>query len=183
MPPQYTTDVTTRFWAKVHKTDTCWLWTASTTRYGYGRLQVSGHALLAHRIAYALAHGSLPDDLLVCHHCDTPACVRPDHLFLGTYADNRIDCIRKGRASSGDRHWTHITPDRIARGAQSGANTQPERRPRGEDHARARLSTDQVRDIRARFANGEVPRHIARDYPVTYQNIMAIIHRKTWKHI
>lgn len=183
MPHHFTTDVITRFWAKVSKTDTCWLWTACTTHRGYGRLQVDGHALLAHRIAYALAYAPPPNDMLVCHHCDNPTCVRPDHLFLGTPLDNRTDCIRKGRNPTGDQHWARVKPDHLARGAQSGACTMPERRPRGEKHGMARLTIEQVRDIRRRFDCGESSHHIALDYPVTQQNIISIIQRKTWKHI
>ena len=183
MSHHFTTDVVTRFWVKVNKTDGCWLWTACTTQRGYGRLQVNGHALLAHRIAYALAYSTPPDGMLVCHHCDTPSCVRPDHLFLGTALDNRTDCIQKGRNPTGDQHWARVKPEHLARGAQSGARTQPERRPRGEQHGYARLTAIQIREIRTRFFNGEPAHRIALDYPVTYQNIIMIIHRKTWKHI
>lgn len=78
----------------------CWLWTASTLKpYGYGRIGLGGREAgteLAHRVAWLLAYGELPM-LHVCHKCDTPPCVNPDHLFLGTDADNLEDMRRKGR--------------------------------------------------------------------------------------
>jgi hypothetical protein len=85
------------FWAKVHKTDTCWLWTGLVDEDGYGRFKRDGTDFRAHRFAYKLTYGTSPAGHYVCHHCDTPLCVRPDHLFLGTAADNLADCIRKGR--------------------------------------------------------------------------------------
>lgn len=94
-----------RFWSKVAKGDGCWLWTGAIfTHFGYGRFNTRSTSLAAHRYSYELAHGSIPDGMLVCHHCDTPRCVRPDHLFLGTSKDNKHDCVAKGRHASGERH-------------------------------------------------------------------------------
>ena len=87
-----------RFWAKVHKTSTCWLWTASTNKCGYGQFNYKGMCHLAPRFAYLIAIGSIPDTLCVLHRCDNPRCVHPDHLFLGTQTDNLRDMIAKGRA-------------------------------------------------------------------------------------
>lgn len=112
-----------QFWAKVRKQpgDGCWEWTGSFNDKGYGKVRVDGRMVRAHRVAWELAHGplSLPADATVCHRCDNPACVRPDHLFLGTQLDNIRDRDAKGRA---------------ARGAQTGA---------------AKLSDEDVRAIRA----------------------------------
>lgn len=88
-----------RFWAKVNKTDTCWLWTASTSRHGYGNYQLDGRPIRAHRLSYYLGKGPIASNLSVCHHCDTPACVNPAHLFLGSHTENMRDCIAKGRHS------------------------------------------------------------------------------------
>ena len=86
-----------RFWAKVQKSDGCWNWTAGRSRGGYGKLGVNGHHMTAHRVSWLLHHGSISKGLCVLHRCDNRRCVRPDHLFLGTAADNVWDCVRKGR--------------------------------------------------------------------------------------
>lgn len=75
----------------------CWLWMASTNKAGYGQFMLHGRPHLAHRISLNLAGTEIPDGMHVCHKCDTPACVNPDHLFLGTQQDNVSDMIRKGR--------------------------------------------------------------------------------------
>lgn len=91
-----------RFWSKVDREpdDGCWVW--SGTRGGSGRYGMVrnefGEVEFAHRVAWRLANGSIPDGLFVCHHCDYPPCVRPTHLFLGTALENTHDSIRKGRA-------------------------------------------------------------------------------------
>lgn len=86
-----------RFWARTVKSDGCWLWAAAVDRDGYGQLRVRGVQSGAHRVSWAIHYGAIPEDLHVLHHCDNPRCVRPDHLFLGTTADNTADMIAKGR--------------------------------------------------------------------------------------
>lgn len=76
----------------------CWLWTGSVNSKGYGRIWYPPHRFVfVHRLAWTLAYGPVPDGLCVLHRCDTPRCVRPDHLFLGTIRDNNHDMMRKGR--------------------------------------------------------------------------------------
>lgn len=85
-----------RFLEKVNKTDGCWLWTAST-RSGYGAIKYNNKVEGAHRISYILYKGEINDGLFVCHTCDNPSCVNPDHLFLGSNSDNMKDAFDKGR--------------------------------------------------------------------------------------
>lgn len=95
--------VATRLWAKVHRDaqNGCWEWIGARDKNGYGRIQVMTDGKwgtqLVHREAYKLLRGNLPDDLGLCHRCDNPPCVNPDHLFLGTQLDNMTDAKLKGR--------------------------------------------------------------------------------------
>ena len=86
-----------RFWKKVNKTDTCWLWTGSKNNMGYPRININGNVKLAHRISYEMKNGSIENSLRVLHKCGVAHCVNPEHLFLGTQKDNMVDMSKKSR--------------------------------------------------------------------------------------
>lgn len=175
MYPQYTTKDITRFWSKVDTSGNCWLWQAGTNEHGYGIFVLGRRKVRAHRFAYMLTYGST--DLNVCHTCDTPGCVRPDHLFAGTQSDNMQDMTNKGR------HGSVAHKDQWARGDRHGSHTKPENLKRGEQVHTARLQPDQVRTIRSLNAQGVSQYVIAEMYHIAQTNVSAIVTHKTWKHI
>ena len=90
-----------RFLAYINKTETCWLWTGTKARRGYGRLCFGDNkSAIASRVSYELFKGPIEDKMFICHTCDVPSCVNPDHLWAGTHMENTIDMIDKGRQSS-----------------------------------------------------------------------------------
>lgn len=139
----------------VPENNACLEWPRSHDTSGYGLIGVGGKKQKAHRLAYREKIGPIPDGLKVCHKCDNPPCFRPDHLFVGSDLDNRLDCVSKGRANL----------------------------PRGDAHPRSKLTEKDVLDIRARLATGESQTAISQDYPVTNQMILRIDKRLAWRHI
>ena len=104
MAGKVTRSVEERFWEKVNKTPRCWLWTAHGNDKGYGMFWVKDRNEFAQRVSWRLRFGEFNRELRVLHRCDNPACVRPDHLFLGTPTDNMLDRDRKGRQAKGERN-------------------------------------------------------------------------------
>ncbi len=88
-----------RFWSKVQRSDGCWEWQGSLAVGGYGQIMSSRRRCFTHRASWEINVGTIPPGLHVLHRCDNPSCVRPDHLFLGSHADNMADKAAKGRAA------------------------------------------------------------------------------------
>lgn len=161
--------VASDFWAKVDQTGECWLWLPKwRDNWGCGYLRWNGRQVRAPRLAWELTYGPIPPGMFVCHHCDNPPCVRPDHLFLGSNADNVADMVRKGRH---------------ARGATSGARLHPDRIRRGEQNGTAKLTAVAVREIRSRYAAGEIRADLARAYGVSHNTIVRVVTGQHWKHL
>lgn len=95
----YKSNTPEHFWAQVDKVGECWIWTGPLNKYGYGKTAWHGKQITAHRLAYELSHGPIPDGQCVCHTCDTRPCIRPDHLWLGSPAENTHDMMAKGRGA------------------------------------------------------------------------------------
>ncbi len=93
-----------RFWKYVQKTPSCWLWMGHKNNTGYGVIHLNGKNALAHRVSLIL-EGKDIEGVFVLHKCDTPTCVRPEHLFLGNYQDNHDDMVKKGRKPKGEQLW------------------------------------------------------------------------------
>ena len=149
-------DIAVAFWAKVEKTATdCWLWTGSKHQSGHGLFTMGkdGRTIGAHRFAYEQVYGPIPYGLIVCHHCDNPSCVRPDHLFLGTRAINNQDRDIKGRQAKGQSIW------------------------------RSKLTEDDICAIRSASGKRGFLKALAEHYGVAQRTISAIRHGRLWKHI
>ena len=166
-----------RFWSKVDRTGECWRWTASRTSAGYGKASTDGRLDGAHRIAWRLAYGAIPDGMWVLHHCDNPPCVRPEHLFLGTHRDNMADARAKGRLSPTIFNGTQV------RLMSEGRARRPESHARGERSGAAKLTEAQVREIRSRVAAGASQSAVARDYGVVHQLVNSIVRGRIWRHV
>lgn len=162
-----------RFLSKIIEEGECLVWTGSTDGR-YGQFYWQGRMWKAHRAAWFMTNGDIPEGLGVLHKCDNTKCVRVSHLFLGTQSENLKDCIAKGR------HWTQLYPERIRRGADSFPCLHPERLARGERHGIAKLTEKDVRAIRKL----KLPsRKIASLYKVGQTTVLEILNGKRWIHV
>lgn len=137
----------------IDKISSCWNWIGNSYN-GYGLFWNKGKQWKAHRFSYFYFIGTIPKGMNICHRCDNPACVNPEHLFLGTQKDNMQDMLKKGRGPVVS----------------------------GEKHPRAILDFNRVKEIKERISNGESITKIAKDFTeVTRSVLYAIKYRKIWK--
>lgn len=148
-----------RFWEKVRRGSGCWEWTASTNHAGYGQFLLwdsdtgCGTSVLSHRQSWEMAKGPIPEGQCVLHRCDNPACVRPDHLFLGDRVDNKADQVAKGRQ-------------------QVGADT-----------GTAKLREAEVLSIHSRYSAGDLAKDLAAEFGVHKSTIAAIVRGRSWRYL
>jgi len=152
-----------RFWAKIRKEEGgCWAWMAAKGNKGYGAFGIGGSTFKAHRIAFILSGGVIPSGRCLLHSCDNPPCCNPDHLTVGTKADNNADMIRKGRKRSGATK-TPVKECRYERGA---------------NHHAAKMTPELVRALRSDRAAGMSTSRLGRKYGINGTAARKIATRK-----
>lgn len=173
-----------RFWCRVSKTDTCWLWIGKTDANGYGKLRINNQIVGAHRYSYMIHKGDIAEGLFVCHQCDNPSCVNPDHLFLGTAQDNNADRTRKGRSAKGDKSGSRLHPEKVFRGPNHPWRKGNKHYHQGAKNGRAKLTEQDVRNIRQLWAGGGCTKvGLGEQFGVSDTVIHNIIRRKSWAHV
>ena len=162
-----TVDPYIRFFDKVKITDNCWIWTAAKDRGGYGQFFLNKTMVKPHRYSWEYFRRKIPDGLCVCHKCDNPPCVNPDHLFLGTMKDDIQDAIKKGRFHQNNQ------------GFKKGHDLN-----KGEKHYNAKLTKEQVKDIRRKYVPWKYTQEkLAKEYNVSQSRISEILSNKYWKFV
>jgi len=150
------TNLTDRFWKRVKKSEGCWIWTGSLDGQGYGQVKVERRNMKATRVAYELAYGPSDRSLFMCHHCDNPACVRPEHLYPGTRKQNMLDMHLRRRST-----W-------------------------GERSAHAKLTEVQIAEIRQRLRDNPgrgIQTRIAKEFGVRQDHISRIASGQRWGNL
>jgi hypothetical protein len=141
------------FWSQVDKSGECWIWCGCLNKSGYGRPSIDDKPKYAHRVAWELTYGPIPDGLVVRHQCDNPRCVRPEHLLLGTHLDNVQDRVNRGRNSNHNPGAAKLTEQQVR-------------------DMRAEYTTSSASAAT-----------LGRKYGISVRAAYNIVHGKTWKHL
>lgn len=151
-------------------TDECFEWNAGKDRDGYGQFHIHNNKQIkSHRFSYRLVNGKFDEKLVICHSCDNPGCVNPNHLFKGTQIDNIKDRHNKNRDAFGNKN---------------GSIRHPERLVRGSNHHKSKITEDDVLNIRKIYRNKmSTQRNLAKKYKVSISTIGRIIHMDAWTHV
>ena len=145
-----------KFWEKINVKNECWIWAGNQDKYGYGRIGINYKRYYAHRLAYELIYGLIPEGMLVCHKCDNPLCINPEHLFLGTNGDNSKDMVNKNRSYH----------------------------PIGELHPLHKLTNEQVIEIKQLYSTGKyLQTELAKQFNVCSTEICLLVNNKRWNKL
>lgn len=131
----------------------CIVWLGAKSQKGHGRLRIDGRQMWAHRVAYEIVNGPIPEGLFACHRCDNPICINPEHIFLGTIAENNADMVRKGRQA------------------------------RGSGNGQSKLTEWRVMVVRKAVAQGMPIAAVARKLRMSAGTISCAVSGKTWGHV
>jgi len=148
----------------------CWQWTAAQSTCGYGKFALCRDAWTASRVAWMLFFDKSADGFSVCHMCDNPLCVNPDHLFLGTRKDNAQDRERKGRGNrpSGENHTSKLHPEKVKKGS---------------NHPKAKLTENDILEIVNQRLSGRSITNISNQFNISRPSISQILWGWTWRHV
>jgi len=142
-----------RFFEKLTPGPGCWEWQAGYRSSGYGGFHTGGKERLAHRVMWEMAFGDIPEGMVIMHSCDNRRCVNPEHLSLGSHAENMKDMVDKGRSAKGEKSWT------------------------------AKLTEADVCVIRRRKSLGESVFELAKEYGVHRSTVYRLCSGDTWSHV
>lgn len=143
-----------RFWGQVKVGVRCWEWTGTKDKWGYGKFTAAGKTWMAHRYAWTITHGEIPSNKFICHHCDVPACVNPEHLYVGDQRSNMDDLLRRERST------------------------------RGERNASAVLQAEEVTELRRLWLTGAwTQKALAAKFGIGATQASRIIRRERWRHL